>query len=225
MGYWSFDGTGSIANNQTTGLRDESGRGNHGTASNANAVGMAFVPGRVGNAVTFDGVDDFVDAGNHPSLNLTSVGTISVWVRTHRNFPSDSAGMTHRGIISKTIGGGGGQQSFYLEWPGTNTTRNLRAEIGNATGVQGFWISNFDFRTSWRNIVYTWNGSHHNLYIDGSFQGQTAQTINAQISAAPLRIGVVFGLFAFWDGLIDEVRIYNRALTEAEIRANFNATR
>jgi len=147
-------------------------------------------------------------------------------LKSHRSFPSDDTTTRFRGIISKTIGGGAGGQSFFLDWHGTNTSRIFRAQIGNVAGLQGFSINNFDFGTSWQHIAYTWNGSHHNLFINGVPRTPIAQTINAQISTAPLRIGQAFNMStAVWHGLIDEVRIYNRALSAAEIMANFNATR
>ncbi|MBU4346419.1 MAG: hypothetical protein KKH29_03715, partial [Candidatus Omnitrophica bacterium] len=66
VGSWHFDGgtTGAIANATTAGLQDTSGNSNNGTASNVNGTGMAWTTGKADGAVSFDGVDDYVNVGN-----------------------------------------------------------------------------------------------------------------------------------------------------------------
>ena len=215
VGYWSFDGTGSIANNQIAGLRDESGRGNHGTASNANATGMAFVPGRVGNAVTFDGVDDNLEIGDRPTLNFhgTQPFTIEAWVRP--------AVANHTGtIMSRYNGGILGHYILDL-----NTGRLLLYRAVSPWNIAGTTVLTAN---NWYHVIGIYDGAHMRLFVNGS--SNAVPQVSG--SVANFNIRVLIGAHlrtnnptSFFRGLIDEVRIYNRALTEAEIRTIFNATR
>ena len=213
VGYWSFDGTGSIANNQIAGLRDESGRGNHGTASNANTTGMAFVPGRMGNAVTFDGVDDWVEIGNRSSLNITGAITVEAWFNigtltqpAHRMILDFGAPASYISLIHS-----GGAFPF------------LSLNIGGAQR-----LSDSNFRPSintWHHFVATWDGDRMRVYVDGILRNTSPSFTGVLHTAGIARIGRHTEPGLFFNGLIDEVRIHNRALTEAEIRTIFNATR
>jgi len=217
VGYWSFDGTGSIANNQTAGLRDGSGRENHGTASNANATGMAFVPGRVNNAVTFDGVDDHVEVPNSASLNITSAITIEAWVRTtiaSTNF--------RPAIVSKGEGA-------YLFTIGEYVIAEPKATgFLRIAGTWHFLRGNTSINDgSWHHVVMTYDGQRLMIYRNGISDAPPLSVAgNISVDTRALQIGSYATAGArFFNGLIDEVRIHNRALTEAEIRATFNATR
>ena len=216
VGYWSFDGTGSIANNQTAGLRDTSGNNNHGTASNANATGMAFVPGRVNSAVTFDGVDDHVGVGIGTRYFPLPRFTICSWVRT----PGLASGISMNGIFSLTNGlvhtlGGSGEFGMRID-DGT-TLHWFTAAPDNLHNNQ------------WHHLCSTFDGAHLHMFINGvnrrtvsvAWQGTTRWPTSG------VHIGVDSNHHTIWrfNGLIDEVRIYNRALSAAEVRAIFNATR
>jgi len=75
VGYWDFD----IGKNGITAY-DRSGQGNHGTLTNMEAT-TDWVDGKVGQALSFDGVNDYVNAGNDSSLNISDKATISAWVK------------------------------------------------------------------------------------------------------------------------------------------------
>jgi len=220
VGYWSFDGTGNLTNNQTLGLTDISGNNNHGTAGNPNATGMAFVPGRVGNAVTFDGVDDFVNSGLDVSWNHTNSVTWSFWVKPENTLSGQ------RGIL--------GKKAPNWEWAffqsGTNVGFVYWDTTGNhANGMDANWGSVLH-AGRWVHLVYTWDRTTSRLYADGilrTIHTATNPTINQNITNSVVIGGQVrtWLPIIFFPGLIDEVRIHNRALTEAEVRANFNATR
>ena len=219
VGYWSFDGTGSIANNQIAGLRDESGRGNHGTASNANATGMAFVPGRVGNAVTFDGVDDFVSSPDSATLGSifgTEIFTLEAWA-----FPRDW--VNWRSIINKSNSGWHSAQpaGLFADMDGFSVRIGQGIDAGGQN-VVAFMPAALN---QWYHVVGVANGSILQLYVNGVLRGSVAITMNPPTNNDPLMIGRFVGQLGSFNGLIDEVRIHNRALTEAEIRATFNATR
>jgi len=216
VGYWSFDGTGSIANNQIAGLRDESGRGNHGTASNANATGMAFVPGRVGNAISLDGVDDNLEIGDRPILNFhgTQPFTIEAWVRPAvANHTGTIMGRQNSGVAGNyMLKIREGRLFLYREIPPWTGVTSTTALIAN----------------TWHHVVGTYDGANMRLFVNGS--SDVVPVASGSVGNNSIRVLIGARLingapYNFFNGLIDEVRIHNRALTEAEIRASFNATR
>lgn len=163
----------------------------------------------------FDGINDSIAPGN---ITLTSTGTISVWVKSNRSYPSDSVSTQFRGIVGKVSGGGAGQQSYYIDWYGTNTTRILRFGLGDSTSAITVIVS--QDLSNWTNIVARFDGSTIDLFVNNILVGSAAQTKNAQIIPNSLNIS---GFFGIWDGYINDVRIYNKALTNIEIQQNYNA--
>ena len=97
IGHWKFD---EISGTTAT---DSSGNNNNGTLTN----GPTWTTGKINNALSFDGTDDYVNAGNPPSLNLTSSFTLSAWVYSN-NMSGD------RDIITK-VGSGA---DYYLQVTG-----------------------------------------------------------------------------------------------------------
>ena len=164
-----------------------------------------------------------LDCGNPPTLSLGNQGTIIVLVKTNRSYPSNSGNFVFRGIIGKVIGGGTGQQSYWLDWYGTNTSRTLRFGVGDSGGNTQASVS-FDFSNKWTHVLGRWNGSVAELYVNGILRSSIVNSRIAQIISNPLMIGSVFG-FGNWEGEIAYSQIYNRALTPQEILQNYNATK
>jgi len=206
VGYWSFDeGAGTTA-------RDLSGRGNTGTLVN----NPTWVEGRVGRALSFDGVDDFVEIGNRPILNFhgTQPFTIEAWVRP--------AVANHGGsILNRYNGGIVGNYKFRLSAARLFISRQTSpyiSLIGDTTLIAN----------TWHHVVGTYNGNHMSLFVNGS--SNAIPITSGSVSDSVIRVLIGASLHMnnpvhFFNGLIDEVRIHNRALTEAEIRTIFNATR
>ena len=188
--------------------------------NNGVSTGSTIVDGIYGNARRFDGTDDYVDFGNDTSLDLTTQGTIAVWVKTDRSYPSDTVDVDYRGIVNKAYSASTPQISYFIDWYGNNSSvRTLRAAISNGTTLLSTTIANFNFGAEWNLIVFTFDGSYLNLYVNGELaRTPVAQTVNAQATTYPLRIGRVFyGSVYTWEGDLDEVSIFNRALSASEI--------
>lgn len=171
-------------------------------------------------SIVFDGNNDYIDCGNDSSLSL-GYGTLSVWAKTSRTYPSDTSDYMFRGLISKVLGGGGGQQSYWLEWYGTNSIRYLRCGVGDSSGsiAPGY---TYDFANKWANIVSTWNSTTIQLYVNGELCSEASSTKIPQILSNTVKIGLCFG---YWDGYIAQALIYNKTLTAAQIKQNFYATK
>ena len=195
-------------------LPDLSGRGNHGTLTNMDAgtdwVGAA-VRGVHGRVLDYDGTNDYTDCGTKLNAALVDKLTISMWaVFRTRN--------TVNAAISNLAGGNNG---FALEMGRTASKLTWLQNGASIDAISTGSITDAD----WHHIVVTRNGTTGNWTIMFAIDGVTSThttTVNpvaASISGmlAIGRYGSFTGGFNF-NGQIGEVAIYQRALSEAEIR-------
>lgn len=190
-----------------TTVNDSSGLGNGGTVSGATRSST----GRFGGALSFDGVNDSVSIADAPSLDLAGPLTISAWVR-----PTTLSGW--RTVILKE---GGTSGLVYALYSSTNNNRpGGYLEIGGAEReVKG---TASVAKTEWRHLSLTYDGATLKIYINGVLRGSRSQTGLVAASSGPLKIGGNAVWSEWYAGLIDEVRIYNRALSASEISAMMN---
>lgn len=198
IAWWRFDETdGPIA-------EDSSGHGLHGRL-----VGdPQHVPGRIGNALQFDGQNDYVDCGNDPLFNLTGSITLTAWIQMR---PRESG---YAPIITKGDGAWRLQQSTgrnRLEFNVTHPlTRPLLMLLGKALNDDGHW----------HHVAATYDGYKLCLYLDGELDisRPSIPVFDMDVSSDPVHIGATAGATGRrWRGLIDDVRIYNYTLTPEEI--------
>jgi hypothetical protein len=189
VGYWSLD------DGTSTQATDFSGNGNTGTLTN----GPTWVQGKRGKAVSFDGTDDYLDLGT-PSASAFGTGdfTLSLWAKT-----STSNFLTLMGSFN-------------------NGPWYLSVGDGSAPGVLQFYDGNYIKSTitwndgAWHLLTVKRSSGNLYLYIDGvSAASPVASSVN--YAAAATRIGAIPNGYYF-NGSIDEVRIYNRALSAEEIQ-------
>jgi Concanavalin A-like lectin/glucanases superfamily/Galactose oxidase-like, Early set domain/Bacterial Ig domain/Glucodextranase, domain B/Kelch motif len=209
----------AYAFNETSGTTtfDSSGSGNTGALTN----GALFAAGRNGNAVSLDGANDFVNLGNPNSLQLTSSMTISAWINSS-SFPVDDGAVvskrsnTEVGFqLDTTVDRGPRTIGFKL----TSSSGALMARYG-ATALQ---------LNQWYHVAGVYNASTQTIdvYLNGQLNNGTllgSVTTSQQNSNSNVNIGQRTGFpgtFNF-SGKIDDVRIYNRALTQAEIQTDMN---
>jgi len=205
VGDWHFnENTGIIA-------YDSSGRGNNGTIH-----GASWTSGRSGAALSFDGVNDYVDCGNDSSLNPTDEITVEAWI-----YPKvDMFGPIRWTCIRK------GDSQYLLE-PG---------DIGTNYWAFGVNIGGTFKRVDtdgpipikqWHHFVGIYDSSQSKLqiWVDGVLRGSRSVNGSIQIQPGTLRIGKydTWWNYEVFNGIIDEVRIYNRALTPDEIQQHYQA--
>lgn len=187
---------------------------NHGVLQN----GTTFAPGKVGQAFSFDGVDDVVLIPHAPSLSFGSRSpmTVDAWV-----YRTGSATLMH--ILGKRpgcIGGPGGiNYQMFLE-------RNpVFLGFGGAGGsFQTGAVTGVDLPLNqWTHLAGSYDGSSFRMYINGTVArvGSPGQTMGPE-TTADLIIGGS-GTCNRFAGLIDEVELYSRALSDAEIAARYQA--
>ena len=187
-------------------------------------VGAPSYSSSNGGTMVFNGTNasnDYIAVANNASLNLTTAGTLSIWVK-----PNTLTQLGLTSLISRTIDGAANGQSYYLYWSGGNIT----GIIQNG-GVYKSISTPIPISLGWYNYVFTWGNGYLNLYKNGvSVSTPVASAISAQILATTVNIGgFVFGGAGgnnnTFNGNIPIVTIYNRALTPIEVTTNFNVVK
>jgi len=211
VGYWTMDG--SKVNWNTGAVTDSSGLGNTGTITNmATSTGVGI--GKIGQALNFDGSNDYVSIPDG-IIDATQDYTISAWVKVN-DFTVDSGGQ--RRIVMLKDGSGNGislgtystGNNFLLRKAGGTSISKITAK-GYSTGV---WYFVAITKTSDTTIVIYING-----ISDTAVVGDAAFTAGSRIGSYGA------GTSGRMNGLIDEVRVYNRALSPNEIQKLYNTGR
>ena len=193
---------------------DSSGNYNSGTLLPAGS-GPAWqtIGCHSGNCLVFDGVNNYVQVSDSSSLDLTNNFTIALWVK-----PGNLT-QTNKYILSKL---GPGDNAYAIIWEYLND--NIEFYSSSYTGSNPRTGSNIPItNTNWHHIVYTYNGSTWAGYRDGENIFSLSRTFSLNASTGNLLLGTYNGSGSwFFNGTIDEARIYNRALSPAEILALYN---
>ncbi len=189
--------------------------------NNATVYNASLVAGKYGNALSFDGVDDYVDAGDSDSLTLVSSFTIEAWV-----YPlSNNALMS---VVDK--GGTNGNREYRIRLFDNNGVvdpNHIQILIGDSSGAWGLiWYPQVNISINkWTHLVVRWDGNIVELYINGEKVTNTTYTGTTANGANSVLIGAnrdnSDNIAYFFNGTIDEVKIYNRALSSEEIYADY----
>ena len=216
VGYWSFEECrGNIA-------LDASGNSNRGTLTNFALSGSTsnWVSGTAakrGCALNFDGSDDYVDLPSAP----VSSGSISVvaWVKSSNL--SGGASAVGRGIAkSYTTEGNTGNWFFGVQPNGAISFSHWSDSLRRITDAGLITIN------QWYHIVMIWNGTAGSPYINGKAVSFTVTGSLGSGWGSEHVIGRAYADSAYqFNGLIDEVRIYNRALSAGEVLNLYNSGR
>ena len=200
VGAWGFD-----AGSGTT-TADQSGNGNTGSLSGA----TWSTTGKYGNALSFNGTNAYVSVPDSNSLDLTTGMTLEGWVRPasgRRMADADRQGTARRPRLRALRQHRPEQAAIPGHGRGHGApARRDRRRPGRA----------------WTHLAATYDGTTQRLYANGTQVAQLAVSGAITTSTSPLKIGgnAIWG--EWFNGLIDEVRVYNRALTPAEITSDMN---
>ena len=203
VGYWSFNGP-DISG---TTAYDRSGQGNNGTLTN----GPTQAIGKVGQALSFDGVDDYVVVGslsNPPSINAITMSSWIYWKSSTESYNT----------ILENYGGSSGYGILL------RSDQKIASYFNDSGGYIDGGGSSVPFNT-WTHIVSTYDGANVKIYINGVLD-QTLGWVGSFSNNTNLRIGHdQFGAGRYFNGAIDDVRIYNRALSASEVKLLYNLGR
>jgi hypothetical protein len=206
VGYWSFNGpdiAGDIA-------YDRSGQGNNGTLTN----GPTGIRGKIGQALDFDGVDDGVDvsSGGPPSNFVSpSEGTLSAWIKPNATQQDAAQVAQDPMIIGNDLNSGGGFLGIYID----PSNISFYHYDGSTDTVTTAWTPD-----TWIHVVWVHAGGNLYGYRNGVLVGSTASGNTENLSLGTMTVGGTLndlGGYEF-NGVIDDVIIYNRALSQDEIK-------
>jgi hypothetical protein len=189
---------------------DASGRNHHGTISGAERVS-----GKIGGALRFDGLDDWVTVADAAALDLSSGMTLEAWVN-----PATTGGW--RTVLLKE---GAGNMAYELYANNPDVARPAAYFTTTGGAIRGITGTTAMAANSWSHLAVTYDGANMRLYVNGTLVRTVARTGAVLETDGPLHIGgnEVWG-GEWFAGLIDEVRIYNRALSASEIQADMNGS-
>ncbi|MBT7402239.1 hypothetical protein HN777_00425, partial [Candidatus Woesearchaeota archaeon] len=206
VGYWSFD--------QVSGstVSDNSSWSNDGTA-----VGATPTQGKFGKAMSFDGSGDYITVTDHDSIDPTEAWTLEAWI--HRN----ETGTQHSVLEKYDWSAGKGNYALRV----TSGNRIIAYVINGTSSANCGSASTIINAGEWYHFVATFDSNTNTLacYVNGDLDVQnTGATINPPSSTGTLNIGARGDdAGTKFNGAIDEVKIYSRALSAGEILAEYDA--
>ena len=186
---------------------DYSGNNNHGTRN-----GTSFVTGKVGQALSFDGIDDYVKVTKNFGTSFNAFSA-EAWVNA-KNIETQ-----HRYILERD------DIHFYISVTPDRKIRFRHIDLTNneATETEANAI---EFN-EWTHIAVVYDGTKTYIYVNGELKKEQEDTGTISFSPSqPLYIGSSQYAHSYpdrtWNGTIDEVRVYNKALTQQQIQAHYN---
>jgi hypothetical protein len=180
------------------------GDGNARDLAGANAAtlvgGAAFAPGRVDRAFSLDGSTAWVEVPDAAPLRVTSALTIDAWIN-----PTATGGR----VVDKITAGGG--DGYLLDtWGGVIRFLFDGQTLSGATPIP---------TGVWSHVAGVYDGAEMRVYLNGTLDGTRATSAAIPTNALPLRIGAASNGGSLFSGLIDEVEVFDRGLSQAEIQA------
>jgi large repetitive protein len=215
IAHWRFD----EVVGSTTAL--DSVGGNDGVLVNMDTA-SAWQPGAgiLGGALAFDGVDDYIALGDPPALQISDAMTISAWVRSDAN--------QHAAILSKEAGNNERGYMLRLVSSTDSTPSGHFAVYGDCSLASQADAAAATLPESWFHLSGVYRpGVSIELYVDGVLGGRVTAGIPASQCNPPVNVNIgrrPNGLFPL-NGLLDDLRVYHRALAADEIAAIYAACR
>jgi hypothetical protein len=204
-GYWRFnEGSGAVA-------VDSSGNGNDGTIGGALRVPSLAL---LGTGLQFDGLDDYVLIPDAPSLNISGQEiTITFWARM--NYTS------HGWLVGK--GSSDADVAWFVRCPQEGLTMSYLIRMAGDPATEQV-VTLGSHNSNWQHYAVTYDGSYIRFSVNGVALDSMPKSGTLAVNSSP----VYFGLDArvpneYCGGIIDEVKLYNRALTQPEICAEYRS--
>jgi len=195
---WLFDeGKGDV-------VKDSSENGNDGQSME----GPKWVDGKFGKALEFDGSDDYVDCGNDTSFDIVDAITIVAWT-----FPLSQT-FNHQDLVGKP-------SAYILGHMDPGVIVRSYINDGGWFGVD--YSEPFDsYVDDWFHFAFTYDVSKLKVYVNGILDGEGVRSGKIVINTNPVVVAHSCesqGFNAFYKGIVDDVAIFNEALSEDDIKS------
>ncbi|HUV65138.1 MAG TPA: LamG-like jellyroll fold domain-containing protein, partial [Sedimentisphaerales bacterium] len=205
--YFSFDD--DVAGEAT----DHSVYGNNGALRG----NPAPAEGKFGSALMFDAVDDQVVVPTSATLDIEDEITLMAWINPGANLTAD-----WRTIVAKSPSSTLGSALFSYD---IRTDQNGVLRFSLYIGGWQYILGPTPVEGTWYHIAGTYDGSQMVFYVDGTPVGTTQTSGKINVTTDPVCVGNIVNAAGvvsneYWSGMIDEVRIWNRALSEEEVKTN-----
>ena len=193
--------------NEGTGttVADSSGNNNTGTITSATWTAA----GKYGNALVFNGSSALVTVKDAASLHLTSGMTLEAWVSP------TAVTSAWRDTVYK------GNDNYYLSATSTHSKDPAGGGTFGSSNANVYGTAALAVNT-WTHLAVTYDGAHLLFYVNGTQVSSVARTGSLATSTNPLQIGGDSLYGQHFAGTIDEVRVYNVALTAVQVQADMN---
>ena len=222
IGWWKMDDTSGTSATESSG----SASGNAGTLMGGFNFSANTAAGQLGNALSFDGMNDYVDIGDmNNKLDAVSAFTVSAWAYRGSASASGNIFTKYNGAtnnISLTCGGSPGGID------------DVKFDVSNAGTTYGYTTGNIIGATTWVHVAAVYDGTQTGnayrakIYINGAMQTLTfSGTIPASTNSSSntVMLGARIGATTVsWEGRLDDVRVYTRALSAWEVLQLYNGT-
>jgi hypothetical protein len=199
VGWWKFDeAEGAVA-------ADSSGNSNNGSLQGH----PVWRPrgGKFGGAIELNGNGDYVKIDNEAPFNITGQITISAWVNI-KSVPQEWTGIVTKGDTAWRLSTERAQNAFHF---GLTQLDYLNGQTQVDAG-------------QWHHVVCVYDGQTMKIYVDGRLDSSSSRTGPIGTNDIPVCIGENLERAGrCWNGLIDDVRVYNYALSGSQIQALANA--
>ena len=164
-------------------------------------------------AMSFNGTDQYINAGNDSSLSLTTEITISCWVKPSTAITSQSFPV----FVAKDI------NQVYMLY-GNSSTGTFRLRIGTNIAANVVDSTTVLPTGAWSHVTATYDGSNMKVYYNGGLENTKSRTGNIPTSIQDVNIARASNSTLYFTGDIDEVAIFNTALSANKIQQIYDAT-
>ncbi len=197
IAYYAFEGNAD----------DINGSGGNGTVYGANLTN-----GKIGKGYSFDGINDYIDFGNKVPMQGNLQFTISAWVRINNG--AGTQGIISRGNLAGSV------REYMLGYSGNK----FFWQRSNGTAYDILYSLTDKNPNTWYHTVAWYDGSVMKIFVNGVEEGSKTSTISAGVGTSQLDIGSVPESIRtfFFNGIIDEVKVWNYALNRTEILNEYN---
>lgn len=185
---------------------DHSGQNNNGSSAGGVSYSQS---GKINNSFSFNGTSSYLSAPNSASLNPVNAITVEAWVNWNIN---PSTGSSWANIINKNA-----DAQYQIQHNQTNTRFELA--ITTSSGRSYILSNTQPVMGVWYHVVGTWDNTSNQIriHVNGVLENSGTRTGTLTTSTAPVNIGRRTTLDRYFNGRLDEVAIYNRALSAGEI--------